>query len=43
MIELSILENSGWFIDKAASTPEKTVVYYEKPLLEGQMTPILVG
>lgn len=34
-IELNFLEGSGWIIDSSASTPERTVLYYTKPLSSG--------
>lgn len=36
VIQLGILENRGWFIDKAACTTERTVLYYKVPLLVGE-------
>ena len=32
MIDLHFVEGDGWTIDKAASTPERTVLYYDKIL-----------
>ena len=32
-------EGSGWVVDERASTPERTVLYYTKPLVSGESTP----
>ncbi len=34
-IELNFLKDSGWILDETASTPERTVLYYSKPLAQG--------
>ncbi len=40
LIDLSLnLEGSGWVEDTSASTPERLVLYYTKPLLSGQAAP----
>jgi len=35
LIQLNFPEGSGWIIDKAASTPERTVLYYNRVLPSG--------
>lgn len=40
LIDLSLnLEGSGWVEDTGASTPERLVLYYTRPLLSGQAAP----
>lgn len=36
MIRLNILENQGWIVDTSASTDERTVLYYSRPLASGE-------
>lgn len=38
MIELHLLDANGWTIDKDASTKERTVLYYNDLLEDGEMT-----
>lgn len=33
-------DGSGWLLDADASTPERTVLYYSRPLAPGQTTPL---
>lgn len=35
LIDLNFPEGSGWLVDKSASTPERTVLYYNRPLPSG--------
>ncbi len=39
LIELEVLEGSGWLIDESASTEERTVLYYTNVLPVGAETP----
>lgn len=39
LIELEVLEGSGWVIDESASTEERTVLYYTNVLPVGAETP----
>lgn len=39
LIQLHILEGSGWVIDQKNSTPERTVLYYTSVLSVGETTP----
>lgn len=39
LIRLNFLTDDGWTIDEAASTPERTVLYYAEPLEVGKETP----
>lgn len=32
-------ESEGWYVDEKASTPERVMLYYTKPLVSGQSTP----
>lgn len=32
-------EGSGWMVDESASTPERTILYYTRPLASGESTP----
>ena len=41
LIKLHVLENSGWIVDQAASTSERTVLYYNQILKSGAVTPNL--
>lgn len=41
LIELEFTQDSGWVIDEKASTEERTVLYYTRPLLSGESTPAL--
>ncbi len=46
LIDLAGLEDasSGWIVDKSASTEERTVLYYQRPLAQGeQTTPLCTG
>lgn len=38
LINLSFVEGDGWTIDAAASTPERTVLYYATPIAPGEDT-----
>ena len=38
LIELHFVEGNGWTIDQAASTPERTVLYYASVLTPGERT-----
>lgn len=38
LIQLEFARGSGWFVDKDASTKERTVLYYSKPLGKGDTT-----
>ncbi|MBP3700528.1 MAG: hypothetical protein J6I64_01425 [Lachnospiraceae bacterium] len=40
LIELNFLTDSGWIIDEAASTPERTVLYYTKMLKVEETAPL---
>ncbi|MCM1283560.1 MAG: hypothetical protein NC180_00325 [Muribaculaceae bacterium] len=40
-IRLHFLENQGWIIDPSASTPERTVLYYNRPLASGESSAAL--
>lgn len=40
LIELNLLEQDGWQIDPDATTTERTVLYYTRPLQPGETTPI---
>lgn len=40
LIELNILEANGWVVDEAATTAERTVLYYTDVLGVGETTPI---
>ena len=37
-IQLHFVEGNGWSIDKEASTPERTVLYYATPIAPGEDT-----
>ena len=39
LIRLNFLTDGGWTIDQAASTPERTVLYYSAVLSPGEVTP----
>ncbi|MCR2047708.1 hypothetical protein NSB25_10490 [Acetatifactor muris] len=41
LIEFQLTEGSGWVVDEKASTPERTVLYYTKPLASQADTPAL--
>lgn len=41
LIDLNLLNGSGWMVDESASTPERTVLYYTKPLEAGAEAPAL--
>lgn len=38
LIRLHLLEENGWFVDWSSSTPERTVLYYDRVLAAGQET-----
>ena len=38
LIKLHFVEGGGWSIDKDASTPERTVLYYSEPVAAGAST-----
>lgn len=38
-IKLALRADSGWVVDEAASTPERTVLYYTRLLAVGETTP----
>lgn len=40
-IDLILLKDNGWIVDESASTEERTVLYYQKPLAPGETTPDL--
>lgn len=42
LIELNIPQGNGWIMDEAASTPERTVMYYTKLLNSGETTPNVI-
>lgn len=42
LIELNIPQGNGWIMDEAASTPERTVMYYTKILPVGETTPNVI-
>ena len=41
LIDLNLTEGSGWVMDEAASTAERTVLYYTRALAPGESTPAL--
>lgn len=41
LIDLNILEGNGWVVDKTASTPERTVLYYTSILPAGATAPAI--
>ena len=41
LIELEFTQDSGWVVDEKASTEERTVLYYTRPLLSGERAPAL--
>ncbi len=41
LIKLNFLTRNGWIVDPAASTTERTVLYYNSPLAPGDITPPL--
>lgn len=40
LIDLNFTAGSGWILDDAATTDERTVLYYEKVLKSGKTTPL---
>lgn len=42
LIELNIPQGNGWIMDEAASTLERTVMYYTKLLNSGETTPNVI-
>ncbi len=41
MIDLHILEGSGWIVDETMDDPERIVLYYTKPLAPGETSPAI--
>ena len=41
LIQLELLTQNGWIVDDRASTAERTVLYYTRPLRTGETTPEL--
>lgn len=39
LIQLELCTDVGWILDQSASTPERTVLYYDRALASGETTP----